>query len=169
MCCFFRRSSSSACEIAYVAYFNQARLLMDNRKDRWWEIMLAAQMRFVEEKVDSIQREEPVPFVPPSRFVPYKKSDREGKSIFLPTDMPRSQRSCGKKARSIVQNRPISRTDVLSSQYRFEPGNKACSLPGKMTLRCWHCLNMILVLCCRCGTGAVQRLSYRTLKTLEFK
>ena len=45
---------------------------------------------------------------PSSEIRAIQKSDREGKSIFLPTDMPRSQRSCGKKARSIVQNRPIS-------------------------------------------------------------
>ena len=31
-------------------------MLMDNINDRWWEIILAAQMCFVEEEVDSTQR-----------------------------------------------------------------------------------------------------------------
>ena len=43
-----------------------------------------------------------------------KRAIGEVKSAFWPTDVPTSQYSCGKKARSIVQNRPISSTDVLS-------------------------------------------------------
>jgi hypothetical protein len=37
-----------------------------------------------------------------------------------------------------------------------EPGNKACSLSGTMTLIHWYCLEMLPVLCCRCGTVAIQ-------------
>ncbi len=32
-----------------------AQLLMDNRNDRWWEIILAAQMWYIEQEVDSTQ------------------------------------------------------------------------------------------------------------------
>jgi hypothetical protein len=38
-----------------------------------------------------------------------------------------------------------------------EPGNKTRSLSGQKKLLLWYGLNLIPVLCCRCGTGAVQR------------